>query len=745
LSSYWDDSVKARIVQQFAVFYRIKDPQRFDTFALERTKIFMNSYLQSQGYYNAVLNDTFRIDTFKLGTARQQFRAIPVINIYPGKRLKIDSVAFSFIDTTRPSISDSVLQSLAIQRADESFLRKGDNYSKPVIANELDRLVNWFRQNGYYRLSRENLVALVDTTDQLIDSLTIDPFELARKISEAAERRKQNPTADIELMQATKAKEIPFDTTVVTQYHIGNIYYYPEFGSTELPDSVLKKNELNMIRSGDIYMKFPGATQKFNIKPLTRHTYINKGELYNERLFFKTINTLNQMGPWQQVEIRDSLRQDTVDFHVFLTPNKKRNIKFNLELTRSSGDFAASNNLFGLGGNATYLDRNFLHKAIQWVTTPRASVELNLDSKQDLLQTVQGGLGTSFIIPHLIHPFRFLHLFPKSAEREKKFDAARAVINLNASYTERKDFYRLRSLTFNLGNEKTWKNLTTAFRFPNIELYSLDVLPELAAAFQTNPFLRTAFNTGSVVSVIGTLNWGIPSAKPNRSHNLRLGGEYAGLTLPWWSSALEKNLFHYIKGEAEFTNNWQIRSRTLVGRVFLGIGYNLSHDPVNGKTLPFFKQFIAGGPNSMRAWGLRQLGLGSSKLSDTSPTFRDRFGDLQLEFNGEYRFPIADVSGTKFSSAIFGDLGNIWNIKEDPTNPQGTFKFSRFYNDLALAIGTGLRVNVANFLFRIDFALKAKDPARREYNGWLNPLKFTWKNENDRTNYAFQIGIGLPF
>jgi hypothetical protein len=736
LNSYWDDSVKARTVQQFAIFYRVKNPQRFDTFALERSKIFMNSFLQSQGYYNAVLNDTFRIDTFRLGKPTQQFRAIPVMNINPGKRLKIDSVAFSFIDTARPFVADSILQTLALQRADESLLHKGDNYSKPMIAAELDRLVSWFRQNGYYRFNRENLVALVDTTDQLIDSLTIDPFELARKISEAAERRKQNPTADVELMQATKAKEIRYDTTVVTRYHIGNIYYYPELGNTDIPDSVLKNNRFNTIQAGDLYMRFPGVAPKFNIRPLVRHTFISKGELYDERLFFKTINTLNQMGPWQQVEMRDSLRQDTVDFHIFLTPNKKRNIKFNLEVTRSSGDFAASNNLFGVGGNATYLDRNFLHKAIQWVTAPRVSVELNLDSKQDLLQTVQAGVGTSFIVPHL---------FVISAEKQKKYDAARAVINLNASYTERKDFYRLRSLTLNAGNEKTWGNLTTAFRFPNIELYSLDTLPKLIAAFQTNPFLRTAFNTGSVISVISTLTWGIPSAKPNRSHTLRVGGEYAGLTLPWWIPALKKNLFHYIKGEVEFTNKWQINNKTLIGRGFLGVGYNLNNDPVNGTTLPFFKQFIAGGPTSMRAWGLRQLGLGSSQLSELATDFRDRFGDLQIEFNGEYRFPIADVSGTKFSSALFADLGNIWNIKNDPANPQGTFKPGRFINDLALAVGTGLRVNVANFIFRIDFAVKARDPARRDYNGWLNPLKFTWKNENDRTNYAFQIGIGLPF
>ena len=166
--------------------------------------------------------------------------------------------------------------------------------------------------------------------------------------------------------------------------------------------------------------------------------------------------------------------------------------------------------------------------------------------------------------------------------------------------------------------------------------------------------------------------------------------------------------------------------------------------PFYDKTLPFFKQFVAGGPNSMRAWGLRQLGLGSSLLSDTSDEFSDRTGDLQLEGNCEYRFQVADMGSVKFNSAVFMDVGNIWNFKSDPANPEARLEFSKIPDDLAVAIGVGLmRLNVANFIIRVDFALKLKDPARREAE-WLWD-KFTWRNRNGNNNYAFQIGIGMPF
>ncbi len=791
LNSYWDDTVKARTLQQFGIFYRIKDPQRFDTIGLQRSLYFMNSYLQSQGYYNAMLQPDADTAIFKrnskpatsliggvvggavgdllskknsitggaLGTvigaglgygvgsfmdrnARKQFRVTSIMNISPGKRLKLDDVGYNLIDTGNSNPTDTALQQLTARINNETLLKKGDPYSKQIIAAELDRLVNWYRQNGFYKLRRENLAAFVDTTDQLTDSVIIDPFELARITAETAERRRQNPTADVTIMQATMAKDIPYDSTVVKQYYIGKVFYYPETNATtDIPDSLLAKNNFieRVTRSGAITMKHNKPDPVFRMRPLIRHTYLSRGELYNERLFFKTVNTLGQMGPWQQVDMRDSIRNDTIDFHIFLSPLKRYNLKADFELTRSTADFASSNNLFGLGGNLTLLDRNFRRRGIQWSSSVRGGVELNLEAgDKKLLQTVQFGLGQTFVIPHLTWPFN---------TRDKNFDAARTVVNVNASYTDRKEFFRLRSFVTNLGWEFRRGNEGYSLKLPNIELYSLDTLPKLEEAFRLNPFLRTAFNTGSVFSVIFTYNKTQGSNKnPYLSHFRRAGVEYAGFGLPALIPGLKDNLYHYIKGEAEYILKWQHPKTATVVRGFAGFGFNLINDPLLGKSLPFFKQFVAGGPNSMRAWGLRQLGLGSSTLSETATDFKDRFGDFQLEANIEYRFLLADVGGAKFSSAVFTDMGNIWNLKNDPANPKGQFKLGRVHEDVAIALGVGLlRLNVANFILRVDFALKLKDPVRTENRGWLDFGNFSWRNQYGTNNYAVQIGIGLPF
>src|ERR1700759_3832974 len=64
LINYWSDSLFARRVQKFGIQYSLKNPPIFDTANISITYRFMNSFLFSQGYFDAALSDTFYIDTF---------------------------------------------------------------------------------------------------------------------------------------------------------------------------------------------------------------------------------------------------------------------------------------------------------------------------------------------------------------------------------------------------------------------------------------------------------------------------------------------------------------------------------------------------------------------------------------------------------------------------------------------------------------------------------------------------------
>jgi outer membrane protein insertion porin family len=740
LAGYWDDSLYARKVQQFGVRYVLRHPPVFDTVNLSRTKIFMTGYLNSQGYYKPIFKN---IDSsYFFDTVGNQIRTTVSLSIDPGKTTIIDSLTYN--------LGNKFLDSFSFAHIKGSIIKPGKTpFSKQVIASELDRLVTIYRRMGYFLLTRDNLIAEVDTTNISLLQITLDPFEQAERIAEAAERKEQNPTCIVVIKKRENPDSslAPNDSIYFKRYRVNNIYYYPETGRYDIPDSLMRDTaSFKKYKQNNFTMFYRRGLFKF--RPLREHTYQHKGALYNEDNFYKTLSNLTQVGAWERIDYRTVLHNNSVDFHYFLTPAKKETVSLNLEASHSSGDILGLSNLIGVAFNITYLNRNVGHSAIQSTTALSNGVEFTFEQNQSFLQTLQSSINHTFSFPRLI-PFKL--------KRPYRYDAIRTNLNLSAAYYDRKNFYRLRSFVSSWGYELKQKNKLVQIKFPNIEIYSLDTLDQLKEAFETNGFLRTSFNTGTVIGAQGSVTWTLQGKYRGVSNYIRIG---ADLSTSLFIKSLEDKIYQYIKFETEYRKLITNSKTAWAFRLFGGIGYNYGNSSRFGKTLPFFKQFVAGGPNSMRAWGLRLLGLGSSLLSDTAALFRDRYGDMQLEANAEFRYTIAQFSSVKIGGALFTDIGNIWNLHKNPQAPNTEFSFNRLTQDIAIGAGTGIRLDFNYFLIRVDFGIKVKDPAQAiKNNGWINLSHFTWKNylysgknpvtgeyvPPTRNNYAVQLGIGLPF
>ena len=724
LLNYWDDSLKVRSTQRLGIFYKIKNPPVFDSNNIVRSIGFMNAYLNSQGYYYATFSDTVKMDTVK-----DQIRTTIDMNINIGKNITIDSVAFD--------MGDSILQQLTLSEKKSTLLKKGSPYTKQSIGSELDRLVNLYRQNGYFNFTREDILVVVDTTDAKLLKLTLDPFKQAQIIAEAERNRRINPKWDITVIQKPG-----LDSSKLTQYHIGKLYYYPETSINDVPDSLFKRKDFLEFRRNELVMRYKQG--KFTYQPLLEHTFLHNGDLYNENNYFKTVNVLGQIGAWQQIDGRPIIRgKDSLDLYFYMVPAIKQNYTIDLEGSRNTADFGLGN-LWGISTNLTYNNKNVWKRAIQSLTSFRTGVELNIltSNKDPLLQTFLISLGHTYVFPKLVLPF-------KGWKGLESLDNKRTLLSINGSYVNRRQYYQLRTLVTSWGYE--WKKGVNTWLYKpfNLELYAIDKLPELDTLIQLNPFLKASFNEGKVVSQSITFIKNFNSAaNQNKSHYIRMGVEEAG-GLFGLIPGLKNDIYRYVKLEAEYRKLIKKRKTEIAWRVFAGLGYNYGSDSAIGYTLPFFKQFTAGGPYSMRAWGLRQLGLGSSIRSDTISTtnYRDRFGDMQLEANFEYRFPLATIAGVKIASALFTDIGNIWNTKKDGADPNAKFSLNKLYNDLAIGAGTGLRIDFSYFLIRFDAAYKLKDPARQTPGGWTSGFKWTELRQNGLkvNNVSFQLGIGLPF
>ena len=87
---------------------------------------------------------------------------------------------------------------------------------------------------------------------------------------------------------------------------------------------------------------------------------------------------------------------------------------------------------------------------------------------------------------------------------------------------------------------------------------------------------------------------------------------------------------------------------------------------------------------------------------------------------------------------LFVDAGNIWTIRNYPSQPGGMFRFDKFYKQIAAAYGIGLRMDFNYFLIRFDLGMKAHNPARGA-EPWplLHPR---WGRDR-----SFHFSIGYPF
>lgn len=94
----------------------------------------------------------------------------------------------------------------------------------------------------------------------------------------------------------------------------------------------------------------------------------------------------------------------------------------------------------------------------------------------------------------------------------------------------------------------------------------------------------------------------------------------------------------------------------------------------------------------------------------------------------------------KFNGAFFIDAGNIWTLKDYPEQPDGQFKINEFYKQIAAAYGLGLRLNLDYFVLRLDFGMKAVNPAytnSREHYPLVRP--------DFGRDLAVHFAVGLPF
>jgi outer membrane protein insertion porin family len=721
LENQLDDSLKTRVISYAGVYKRMIRPPVFDTNNVSRSVTFMESLLNAEGFFNPVITDTFTVDT----VGAHQQRVTINFDITTGKRTRLDSVGF---DLLTPE-----LQQLATRTRERTLLRKNDPYSLQVISDEIDRLLQVFHNNGYYKVSRDDIYAERDTVVAALIDPGLDPFEQIRLL-DSLRRKRENPTINIVIKQR-EAK----DTTHLKQFYIGKVTVYPD--EPYIPDTTEVITYDSTVLPKNNY-KVYYTSNRFKLPFIERHIFLFPDSLYRERLYFRTVNNFNRLGAWSKVDLTLVERYDSVprlDAELRLYPSLRRNLKVDFEASRNIADYLTTSQFFGLGLNVSFTDRNSFREAIQSSTNARFGIEFG----SNFIQTLQTNLSHSIFFPRLIKP-KWIRL-----KNEEQIINPRTVFNINAAYTIRRDIYDVSSINTSWSYEGTvrkGRNRQESWQvsLPNIEFTRLVGKDSLFKLMDRIPSLRYAFNDGFVIGIIAgkNISW---AKRNNRISNLKVRIEESGALFGFIKPLEDNNLFRFVKTDIEYKNFINYKRSGWAFRLFGGYGHVYGKkDGQPENKLPFFKAYFAGGPYSMRAWQVRRLGPGSVSIYDTiSGGASDRFGNMQLEGNVEYRFHLTTIAGIKVKSALFVDVGNVWGPEFEDASatkkiPDASFNFGRLYKDLAVGAGTSIRFDFDFFLIRLDWAYKLKDPRfSRERGGWFHDMKLF--------DGQFQLGIGYPF
>ncbi|HRN55364.1 MAG TPA: hypothetical protein PLL71_02865 [Agriterribacter sp.] len=285
LETQIEDSVKPVFKSVLFVRHVLTGPAVFDSNYVKRSVENMNNLLHNNGYYRGeVYAEWKEVDTVTRNEKPDQYRMKVHYRINAGNVFRIDSISYHFTDTT--------LQRLVRENNDRSLLKKSDPFSKQKIDEELNRLIDVFRNNGYYRINREMLKAQLDTVNVSLIDASADPFEQIRLQVEAQQKR-QHPTIDIAIL------EIPLKDSSITQiYRVGNVVIFPD-EPAELMTGTRRGLQRTTYGSYSIYSRYDLFKPSFLVKRIA----LKPGDLFRASNFNKTLLNFNRIEAWQNVTI----------------------------------------------------------------------------------------------------------------------------------------------------------------------------------------------------------------------------------------------------------------------------------------------------------------------------------------------------------------------------------------------------------------------------------------------------------
>ena len=686
--------------------------------------------------------------------ANVTYEAVPMKNPKKSKiayHIHLDSL-FTFDSIAYVGYPDNP-RHLIDSTASSALIRQDKPFSVNALESERSRISTLLRNNGYYYFMPDYTTYIADTVNT--PNRVQLRIQLADNLPNEAMRPWYIGNTDIQLRR-TMREQI---TDSIHRRHL-HIFWGGNKKKPPIRPRVLLKEMRLRPRQLFSYANYQETAAKIN----STGVFSSIDFQFTPRVADTTAVSLSVLSDTLHPSL--TALSDTLDLRLNCTFDKPYDFYFETNINgRTIGRYGPEVKVGFTRRNAfkggEKLDVN-LHGSYEW--QKNASGNMN---------TYQYGADASIEFPRIIAPFYNSDRVRRDKDgrpKPRKFISTPTTL-AKASFdiVNRPDYYRMHVA----GGEWTyaWQSseqsrhefspLTVKYQFINTRTQEfqdmLDRNPYLASTMEDHFItkMRYTYTYTSPKTLRNPIRWETTVAEAGNAIALWdvLGGQN-------WNEK-NKTLFRnpyaqFLRIETDFTKTWQLNSSsTLVGHLNAGYIYGFG----NTNEVPFSEMFYAGGANSIRAFPVHGVGPGGyiDIVGTKQASSAIQNGDMKLVANLEYRPKLFG----NLEGALFLDVGNVWLNKinmYDESDVEGLdpeiaefvlalmdyivdvvkFRPSRFFDQLAVGTGIGLRYNLGFLVVRIDWGLALHLPYNTGRSSYFN-----WDRFRDAQTLHF--AIGYPF
>lgn len=696
-------------------------PALLDSSLIEKSREQIVLYAQNKGFFQAQVTDSVIVKNKK---------ATVTYYLKRGPAYMIDSVFLVSEDTNQRFVKALEFNNLhpktqpsgQLKTKDltsaNSLLYNGMQYDVERFRSERERIENQLKAYGYYLFSADYISFKADTS---------------------------KPDHRMNLFVRVKPPNLTFkqgDSTIVYKHHlqfaINRVFIDPDarFQNKNIPFS-----DTVQYKGYDILYR---GERNYKPRNIVKRVRIVPGRFYNPIHDTRTQSYVNELKNFSLVNIlytplfkpgNDSIGY--LNANIELRPFPRQSLGVEFQGTNTSGNL-------GIAVSGVYQNKNLFKGAeiLEFRINAGAEIQViqgdSIEIDRDFpFNTLEIGAQLSLITPRLLFPG--LDRFVKNDMRVSSH------VSLSFNYQNRPDYQRVIgsfAFGYDFQKRKAWRHVFNILEISLINIQKTDAFQEYID--ETNDlFVINSFKPHFIENLSYTYtynNYRSDLVKPYMYFRLNAqpGGNLMNLialTGAFKQINGQYMVFNnvpyaqFIRADVDYRYYGVInKNNTIALRGVLGVGLPYG----NSTVLPFEKSYFVGGSNDLRAWLPRNIGPGSYQQPEDGRI--DQVGDIKFLGSIEYRARIYRF----FETAIFADFGNIWLIRQDTNRTDGEFRFDRFYREIALGMGVGVRLNFDFFIFRLDVALPFHDPSKELGKRWVI-------TDPDPKSIRFNIGIGYPF